>query len=189
MASIVGLQRGPMGCPQTSCGPSAGWLDGVLRRTYARWMVKAIPEGYHTVTPHLVVRGADKAIQFYQAAFGAEELVRMPTPDGKLMHAEIRIGDSVVMLADEFPEMGSKSPDTLGGTSNGLMIYSENVNQLWDRAVKAGAAVEMPLTDMFWGDRYGKLRDPFGQSWALAQHVRDVSPEEMAESAKQSFGG
>jgi PhnB protein len=152
-------------------------------------MVKPIPEGYHTVTPHLVVRGAEQAIQFYQVAFGAEELVRMPTPEGKLMHAEIKIGDCVVMLSDEFPELGSKSPATLGGTASGLMIYSENVNQLWERAVKAGAVVEMPLADMFWGDRYGRLRDPFGQSWALAQHVRDVPPEEMAEAAKQAMGG
>jgi PhnB protein len=152
-------------------------------------MAKPIPDGYHTVTPYLVVRGAEKAITFYQTAFGAEELVRMPSPDGKLMHAEIRIGDSVVMMADEFPEMGSKSPDALGGTSSGLMIYSDNVQQLWDRAVKAGAVVEMPLAEMFWGDRYGKLRDPFGHSWALAQHVRDVTPEEMAEAAKSAFGG
>lgn len=152
-------------------------------------MPKAIPDGYHTITPFLVVRGGTQAIQFYQRAFGAEEIASMPGPDGKLMHAEIRIGDSVVMLSDEFPQMGNKAPESLGGTPGGLMIYSDNVDQLWDRAVKAGATVEMPLTDMFWGDRYGKLRDPFGHSWALAQHVRDVSPEEMVEAAKKAMGG
>lgn len=142
-------------------------------------MVKPIPDGYRSVTPHIVIRDAAKAIEFYKKAFNAEENYRMPGPGGKLMHAEIRIGDSIVMLADEMPDMGSKSPQALGGTPGGLMIYTKDVDAMFQQAVKAGATVEMPVSNMFWGDRYGKLRDPFGHSWAIATHVEDVPPEEM----------
>ena len=144
--------------------------------------VKAIPDGYHVVTPYLTVRNAAQAIDFYKKAFGAEQTVRMDSPDGKVMHAEIRIGDSVIMLGDENPQMGSNSPQTLGGTTAGLVIYSENVDQAFDRAVKAGAKSLSPPADMFWGDRYGQLVDPFGHKWSLGQHIRDVSPEEMAKA-------
>jgi PhnB protein len=151
--------------------------------------VKAIPEGMHTITTHLVIKGADKAIEFYKKAFGAE--VRNDihhTPDGKVMHAELKIGDSILMLADEFPGMGTaSSPVTLGGTTTVLNIYIDNVDQLFDRAVKAGATVTMPLADQFWGDRYGQIKDPFGHAWALGQHVEDVAPDEMERRAKEIF--
>ncbi len=138
-------------------------------------------EGYHTVTPYVVVSGAAKAIEFYQKAFGAEERVRMPGPGGTIMHAEVQIGDSVVMLSDENPAMGAKSPTTLGGTPASLMVYVEDVDQAFERAVKAGAKAEMPPTDMFWGDRFSKLVDPFGHVWSLATHIEDVPPEEMSK--------
>jgi uncharacterized glyoxalase superfamily protein PhnB len=143
--------------------------------------VKAIPQGYHSVTAHLIVDRGAEAIEFYKRAFGAEELVRMPGPDGRLMHAEIRIGDSPIMLADESPEMGNKSPKTLGGTACGLMIYCENVDQLFERATKAGATVVMPPADMFWGDRYCLVMDPFGHKWSLGTHIKDLTPAEMAK--------
>ena len=146
---------------------------------------KPIPEGYHTLTPHMTVRDAARAIEFYKQAFGAIEKGVMKGPDGKVMHAELRIGDSIFMLADEFPEFGSMSPQSTGGSGMGLHIYTEDVDSAFDRAVKAGAAVEMPVTDMFWGDRYGKLADPFGHKWSIATHKRDVSMEEMAEAQKE----
>jgi PhnB protein len=145
---------------------------------------KPIPEGYHSVTPHIVVRGAAKAIAFYEKAFGAEEKLRMPGPEGKIVHAELQIGDSVVMLSDEFPaqgpaDEGAKAPETLKGTTGGLMLYVKDVDKMFERAVKAGAKTLMPVTDMFWGDRYGKLMDPFGHVWAIATHTEDVSPKEI----------
>ncbi len=150
--------------------------------------VKAVPEGMHTITPHLVVRGADKAIEFYKNAFGAQVLGVHHTPDGKVMHAGLKIGDSHLMLADEFPGMGScTSPQTLGGTSATLNIYTENVDQLFNRAVAAGATPTMPLADQFWGDRYGQVKDPFGHNWALAQRVEDVAPEEMERRGRAFF--
>ena len=139
------------------------------------------PEHYHSLTPYLTVSGAAKAIDFYKKAFGAEELYKMEA-GGRIMHAEIRVGDSVMMLADELPEMGAKSPTTLGGATGGLMLYVENCDAAFDRAVKAGATAEQPPTDMFWGDRYCKLKDPFGHSWSLGTHLRDVSPEEMKKA-------
>jgi PhnB protein len=150
--------------------------------------VKPIPEGFHTVTPYLVVKGASEAIEWYERAFGAEEVERMPMPDGeRLMHALVRIGDSFVMLADELPESGSKGPKALGGTPVTLNLYVEDVDAVFERAVASGAEVTMPVADMFWGDRYGRLVDPFGHSWSIATHIRDVSPEEIAEAAKTAF--
>ena len=141
--------------------------------------VRAIPEGYNTVNPYLVVKNAAEAIDFYTRAFGAVERYRMPGPDGSILHAEIQIGDSVVMLADENPETGAVSPATLGGTPTSLLIYTEGVDAAYERAVEAGATATMPPSDMFWGDRYGRLIDPFGHDWGLATHVEDVPPEEM----------
>lgn len=138
-----------------------------------------IPQGYHTVTPNIVVNGAAKALEFYQKAFGAKETVRMPGPDGSIMHAEFRIGDSTIMLADEMPDMGAKSPKAYGGTPVRFYVYVENVDAAWKRAVDAGGKTIMPLQDMFWGDRTGCLEDPFGHLWNLAQHVSDPTPEEM----------
>jgi len=144
--------------------------------------VKAVPDGYHTLTPYMTVRDAARAIEFYKQAFGAVEKGVSKTPDGKIMHAELRIGDSVIMLADEFPEFGSLSPQSTGGAGMGLHIYTEDVDAAFDRAVQAGAAAEMPVMDMFWGDRYGKLKDPFGHKWSIATHKRDMSMEEMEEA-------
>jgi len=144
--------------------------------------VKPIPEGYHTLTPFLTVRNAERAIEFYKQAFGAQERGVAKGPDGKVMHAEVKIGDSVIMLSDEFPEFGSLSPQSVGGSPMGLHIYIENVDAAFDRAVKAGAQVEMPVSDQFWGDRYGKLKDPFGHKWSIATHVKDMSADEMKRS-------
>jgi uncharacterized glyoxalase superfamily protein PhnB len=148
----------------------------------ASMSVKPIPEGYHTLTPFLTVRNALRAIEFYKQAFGAQERGVAKGPDGKVMHAELKIGDSVIMLSDEFPEFGTLSPQSVGGSPMGLHIYTENVDAAFDRAVKAGAQVEMPVMDQFWGDRYGKLKDPFGHKWSIATHVKDMSADEMKRS-------
>ncbi|MBZ5538325.1 MAG: VOC family protein [Acidobacteriia bacterium] len=150
--------------------------------------VKAIPEGLHTITPHLVVNDATRALEFYKNAFGAQVLNVHNTPDGKVMHADIKIGDSKLFLNDEFPGMGCQSPKTVGGSSVVLNLYSENVDKLFNQAVAAGATVTMPLANQFWGDRYGQVVDPFGHHWALGQHIEDVAPEEMERRAKEAFG-
>jgi len=146
---------------------------------------KAVPEGYHTITPYMTVRDAARAIEFYKKAFGATEKGVMKGPGGKVMHAELVIGDSILMLADEFPEFNSLSPQSTGGSGMGLHIYTEDVDSYFDRAVKAGATVEMPVTDMFWGDRYGKLLDPFGHRWSVGTHKRDMTMEEMEEAQRE----
>ena len=151
--------------------------------------VKAIPEGMHSITPHIVVRGAARATDWYKAALGAVERNRIPVPGGKLMSVELWFGDSAVMLADEFPELGVLSPESVGGTPVVLHLYTEDVDALWQRATAAGAAVLHPLQDAFWGDRHGQISDPFGHRWGLAQHMRDVSPEEIARAAAKAFGG
>ena len=148
---------------------------------------QGVPKGYHTVTPSLVVAGAAKAIDFYTRALGAEERMRFPAPDGSIMHAEIRIGDSTIMLGDEMLEHGAKGPRSLGGTPVGFFIYSDDVDAAWKRAVDAGAREIMPLADQFWGDRTGCLEDPFGHRWWLAQHLRDMTPEELRKSADEFF--
>lgn len=149
--------------------------------------VKPIPEGYHTLTPFLTVRNAVKAIEFYKQAFGAQERGVAKDPTGKVMHAEVKIGDSIIMLSDEFPEFGSLSPESGGSPSMGLHIYLENVDQAFDRAVKAGAKVEMPVADQFWGDRYGRLKDPFGHKWSIATHVKDMSSDEMKHAMDEAM--
>lgn len=146
--------------------------------------VRPIPEGYHSVTPYLVIKGAGAAIDYYKKAFGASEMFRMPGPDGKVMHAEIKIGDSIIMLADEFPEMGFKSPASLGGSAVSLMIYCEDVNRVFPEAIAAGGTEMRPLKDQFYGDRTGTLKDPFGHVWTVATHVEDIAPDEMERRAK-----
>ncbi|HEX2571807.1 MAG TPA: VOC family protein [Polyangia bacterium] len=146
---------------------------------------KPIPDGYHSVTPTLTIDGAAAAIEWYKKIFGATELVRMPGPEGKLLHAEIRIGDSVVMLSDPF--MDAKDPKALGGASGGLMIYTDDVDSMFKRAVEGGAKVLMPLGDMFWGDRFGRISDPFGHQWALATHIEDLTPEEMQKRQEEAM--
>jgi PhnB protein len=146
-----------------------------------------IPEGYHTVTPYLAVDDAAEAIDYYTKAFGAKERVRMETPDGKVGHAELEIGDSLVMLSDPFPQASTKTPSELGGTSVSVFMYVENVDAVVKQAVDAGATVTMEIADQFWGDRFGSVKDPFGHLWSIATHVEDVPPEEMAERAKAAM--
>ena len=146
-----------------------------------------IPEGYHSVNPSLAIDGASEAIEFYKRAFGARERMRMPAPDGRIAHAELEVGDSVVMLSDPFPQSEVRPPRELGGTSVSVFLYVEDVDAVFQQAVDAGATVTMPLEDMFWGDRFGTLTDPYGHHWALATRVEDVPPEEMEERAKQAM--
>lgn len=146
--------------------------------------VKTVPEGFRTVTPHLICAGAADAITFYKKAFGAEEVVRLPGPDGKLMHVQLRIGDSALMLVDENPQFGMLSPKSLKGTAVTIHLYVDNVDASIEKAVAAGAKVKMPVADMFWGDRYGTLEDPFGHHWSVATHQRAVTPEEMKQAMK-----
>ena len=150
--------------------------------------VQAVPQGFHTLTPHLVVSGAEKAIEFYKKAFGAEllgDVAKMP--DGKVMHAMLRIGDSFLMLNDEMPEHGALSPLSGGSSSITIHIYTDKVDTAFDRATSAGAKVKMPLMDQFWGDRYGVVTDPFGHQWSLATHVKDLSPEEMKRGMDEAI--
>lgn len=149
--------------------------------------VSHIPEGYHSVTPYLIVDGAAEAIRFYAEAFGADEVLRMPMGEDKLAHAEVKIGDSHVMLADEFPDMGFLGPLKRGGATASLMIYVEDVDSAFARALAAGGKEERPPADQFWGDRMGTLVDPFGHRWTLATHVEDVSEEEMARRSEEAF--
>jgi PhnB protein len=145
---------------------------------------KPIPEGYHSVTPYLTVNDAARAIEFYKRAFGAKEVLRMDGPPGKIVHAELDIGDSKLMLSDEMPGGSSRSPQSVGGTTAGVFLYVEDVDSVYKKAVSAGAKEEMPPSDMFWGDRFGKLEDPFGNQWSMATHKEDVSPAEMAQRAQ-----
>jgi PhnB protein len=148
---------------------------------------KPIPDGYHAVTPYLIIRGAAAAIEFYKKAFGAEEVYRLAMPDGRVGHAEIRVGDSVVMLADEFPEMGAKSPAALGGTPVTLLLYMHDVDAVSARAVAAGAKVKKPIQDQFYGDRSGTFEDPFGHVWTIATRKEELSPEEIKRRAMAAF--
>jgi PhnB protein len=147
--------------------------------------VRPIPEGYHSLTPYLVVNGAAKAIDFYQRAFGAKTITKMDRPSGKIVHAELKIGDSMLMLADEMP--GTEGRSKAANCGIGLFLYVQNVDSVFQQAVSAGAKVEMAVEDMFWGDRYGKLTDPFGYSWSVATHKEDVPPQEMERRSKEAM--
>ena len=149
--------------------------------------VRPVPEGYHTATSYLTVTGGAKAIDFYVKALGAKEVARMQAPDGRIGHAELRIGDSMIMLADVFPQGATKSPQTLGGCTGGVFLYVENVDALFNQAVSAGAKPTMPPQDMFWGDRFGQFMDPFGHSWSVATHKEDVSPQEMKKRSEAAM--
>ncbi|MGH2819427.1 MAG: VOC family protein [Actinomycetota bacterium] len=151
--------------------------------------VKPIPDGYPQVSPYLCVDGAGAAIDFYVKVFGATERVRMDAPGGKIGHAELQLGDSVIMLADEYPDMGIRGPQAFGGTPVTISVYVEDVDDVFDRAVKAGAKSIRPLEDQFYGDRSGQFEDPFGHRWSVASHVEDVSPEEMGKRAAEAMGG
>ena len=150
--------------------------------------VKAIPDGYHTATPYLIINGAAAAIDYYQRAFGATEVVRMPDAQGRIAHAEIRIGDSMIMLADEHHEMGYRGPATLGGTTVSIVLYVPDVDAVFDRAVKAGGKSRQPVADQFYGDRMGTLVDPFGHVWTVGTHTEDLSPEEMKKRMAAALG-
>ena len=151
-------------------------------------MTKAIPEGFHSVTPMFMFKDARKAIEFYKSAFGAQERFAMPGPDGKgVMHAEVRIGDSIIMMGEESPQQPCKSAETMGGSPINFYLYVENVDAAFRRALEAGAEARMPVQDMFWGDRAGSVQDPFGYSWMLATHIKDLTPQEIQEGAKAAF--
>jgi PhnB protein len=155
-------------------------------------MTRAIPDGYTTATPYLIIKGASEAIDFYKRAFGATEILRIADPQGRVGHAEIKIGESVIMLADEHPSMGYRGPRSLGGSSVSILLYLEDVDRVFERAVEGGARALRPVTDQFYGDRSGTLEDPFGHVWTVATHVEDVPPEEMkrrAEAAMRSTTG
>lgn len=151
--------------------------------------VKAIPAGHHTVTPYLAIKNAVQALDFYKKAFGATEVNKLIMPDGRLGHAEIRLGDSIIMMADEFPEYGGKSPQTLGGTPVNIHLYVEDVDAFFKNAVAAGAKERKPIKDQFYGDRSGQLEDPYGHLWWVATHKEDVSPQEMQKRVQAMFGG
>jgi len=152
--------------------------------------VRPIPEGYHTATTRLTVRGADRAIEFYKKAFGAELIERMDGPDGRsVVHSCLRIGDSRIFLSDEMPEMGTRSPEALGGATSSIYLYVRDADEAFRRAVDAGGKVVRPVMDAFWGDRCGTIADPFGYQWDLATHVEDVPPEEMKKRAEEFFRG
>jgi PhnB protein len=151
--------------------------------------VNPIPEGYHTVTPYLMLRNAARAIDFYKEAFGAKEIFRMPTPDGGVGHAEIEIGNSRIMMADEAPSMGFVGPETRGGTTVSIMLYVDDVDTMFANAIKAGGKEQRPVADQFYGDRMGTLEDPFGHQWHIATHVEDVSMEEMQRRASEQGKG
>ncbi len=150
--------------------------------------VKAIPDGYHTVTPYLIISGAAAAIDYYRRAFGATELVRIPDAQGRIAHAEVRIGDSIIMLADEQHEMGYRGPATLGGTTVSIVLYVEDVDAVFERAIQAGGKSRQPVADQFYGDRMGTLADPFGHVWTVGTHTEDVSPEEMKKRMAAAHG-
>jgi len=150
---------------------------------------RPIPEGYHSATPYLIIKDAAKAIEFYKKAFGAKEMMRMSQPDGRIGHAEIKIGDSPIMLADEFPEMGARSPQSLGGSPVSILLYVEDVDAFAKQAVTAGTKIVRPVKDQFYGDRSGSFEDPFGHQWHIATHVEDVAPEEMHKRAAAAGRG
>jgi PhnB protein len=159
----------------------------VYKRREGEMTTQPIPEGYHTLTTYLTMENAAEAIDYYRDVFGAKERIRMEAPDGKIGHAELEIGDSLLMLSDAFPGATSRPPTELGGTTAGAFMYVEDVDAVVKRAVESGATITMEIADQFWGDRFGSITDPFGHSWSIATHVEDVPPEEMAERAKAAM--
>lgn len=149
--------------------------------------IEKIPKDYHSITPVLIVKNGDKAIEFYKNSFGVEERFRMKSPDGRVAHAELKLGDSVFMLSDEYPEMECHSPKTIGGSPVSMYVYVDDVDSVFNKAISAGAKVLDPVKDQFWGDRHGRLEDPFGHLWSIATHKKDLSEEEMKKAAEAAF--
>jgi PhnB protein len=149
--------------------------------------IEKIPKDYHSITPVLIVKNGDKAIEFYKNGFGVEERCRMKSPDGRVAHAELKLGDSVFMLSDEYPEMKCNSPKTIGGSPVSMYVYVDDVDSVFNKAISAGAKVLDPVKDQFWGDRHGRLEDPFGHLWSIATHKKDLSEEEMKKAAEAAF--
>jgi PhnB protein len=149
--------------------------------------IEKIPKDYHSITPVLIVKNGDKAIEFYKNGFGVEERCRMKSPDGRVAHAELKLGDSVFMLSDEYPEMKCHSPKTIGGSPVSMYVYVDDVDSIFNKAISAGAKVLDPVKDQFWGDRHGRLEDPFGHLWSIATHKKDLSEEEMKKAAEAAF--
>jgi PhnB protein len=149
--------------------------------------IEKIPKDYHSITPVLIVKNGDKAIEFYKNGFGVEERCRMKSPDGRVAHAELKLGDSVFMLSDEYPEMKCHSPKTIGGSPVSMYVYVDDVDSVFNKAISAGAKVLDPVKDQFWGDRHGRLEDPFGHLWSIATHKKDLSEEEMKKAAEAAF--
>lgn len=170
-------------------GKSVSKKGAKPRSVKAKRKVAPVPTGFRTVTPHLVCRGVAAALAFYAKAFGAKAKFGMAAPDGTVVHAEMRIGDSMIMLGEEMPEMGARAPVTIGGSPVNVFLYVKDVDAWFARAIAAGAAADMPPTNMFWGDRYAKLTDPFGHKWSMATHVEDVSPKEMGRRMAAEMGG
>jgi PhnB protein len=172
-----------------SARPKSKATKSSTAKTSARKAAKVlpVPRGYHTITPHLVLRNTVSAMEYYTKAFAAKEISRMPMPGGGVAHAEMQIGDSRFMLADEMPQMGASAPETVGGSPVHIFLYVKNVDQVFAKAVSAGGTATMPPMDMFWGDRYAKLTDPFGHHWSLATHIEDMSPKEMARRGQEAF--
>ncbi|MGI0010600.1 MAG: VOC family protein [Nitrosopumilaceae archaeon] len=152
-------------------------------------MTKPIPDGFHSVTPTLTIRGAANAIEFYKKAFDAQEISRFPSPDGKIAHAQIKIGDSIVMLNDEFPQMNCLSPQSVGGPSTAIYLYVKDADAVFNKAVSCGAKIRMPIIDAFWGDRAGMLEDPFGHLWMIASRIIDFSPDELKKASQAASEG
>jgi uncharacterized glyoxalase superfamily protein PhnB len=150
-------------------------------------MAKSIPDGFHSITPLLITSNAKDAIEFYTKAFDAKEIYQYPSPDGKIMHAMIQIGDSFIMISDEFPAMGCNSPTTIGGTAVTIHLYVEDADKIFNQAVKAGAIITMPIMNAFWGDRFGTVIDPYGHSWSIATHQTDMIPEELRKAGEEYF--
>jgi uncharacterized glyoxalase superfamily protein PhnB len=182
---IFPAERARIVSERVRSAPQSGPSEDVVRKE--KQMANAVPEGHHTVTPHLIVKGGAKAMDFYAKAFGAQEVARMAGPDGRLMHAEMRIGNSLVYLADEYPEYGGYHAPGAKGSPVTIHLYLEDVDAAWARALAAGAKVRQPLMDMFWGDRYGQVVDPFGHVWSMATHKEDLTPDEMMKRASTAM--
>ena len=189
MAKKKATRTTPRSRKQTAPRRRAAARRAPAKRRAVKRRVAAVPPGYHTVTPHLVCRDAAGAIEFYRRAFNARQRLRMDDPQGRVAHGELRIGDSIVMIGEEMPEMGASAPPTVGGTAVHIFLYLPNVDKAFAQATAAGATTEMPPTDMFWGDRYCKVVDPYGHKWSMATHIEDVTPREMGRRAAAAFAG